>query len=299
MKILRVVLVLFALLASVVIAAGALFSVLNETNGEIESSGKTRKYLLYVPESYQPEVPTALVISLHGFADWPAHHKETTRWNILADEEGFIVVYPTGTGFPLRWQTRKAGEGVPLVDVVFIADLIESLSVDYNIDPARVYVNGFSNGGGMTYLLGCQLAERITAIGTVAGAYAIPPEDCQPSQPVPVIAFHGTDDQIVAFDGGEVEPVNYQLPPVIDWVEAWAARNGCETVPVAIAIEGEARGIKYTGCQQQAEIHFYTILGGGHAWPGGKALPDLIVGHTTQEIDATRVMWHFFDGDIR
>ena len=116
----------------------------------------------------------------------------------------FLVVYPEGTGFPRRW--RAGGwPGDPMADVVFISDLIDTLSAEYNIDPARIYANGLSNGGGMSFLLGCALSDRIAAIGGVAGAYALPLEDCLPSRPVPMIIFHGTVDAIVPYLGGPSE----------------------------------------------------------------------------------------------
>ncbi|MCD6423949.1 MAG: hypothetical protein J7L35_00445, partial [Anaerolineales bacterium] len=144
------------------------------TNGQIISSGQTRKYLVYVPESYNPEQPTPLVISIHGFVQWPAHQQSMTGWNKLADEYGFIVVYPKGTGFPLRWSTRPTEDdpGAMQRELQFFSDLIEELNRTYNIDPARIYANGMSNGGGMSDLLACEFSDRIAAIGGVAGAYA-------------------------------------------------------------------------------------------------------------------------------
>jgi len=133
-----------------------------------------------------------------------------SQWNSIADREGFIVVYPSGTGFPKRWQAFPQEPRDSSKDVIFIADLIDSLSAQYNIDPARIYVNGFSNGGGMTFLLGCELADRIAATGTVAGAFVLPFEECAPSRPMPLIAFHGTADPIVPFLGGPSE--SFDIP---------------------------------------------------------------------------------------
>ncbi len=70
-------------------------SVLDRTNGTIVSSDETRKYLLYVPSSYDPATATPLVISMHAGVTWPAHLMNLSRWNRLADENGFIVVYPS------------------------------------------------------------------------------------------------------------------------------------------------------------------------------------------------------------
>lgn len=300
MKIKRFVVFSVGFLLFIVLFVTVLFSWLHKTNGKIESSGRTRTYLLYVPESYQPETPTPLVISLHGFAEWPAHQMDISGWNRVADEHGFILVYPTGTDFPLRWYSHGVlGDDVdPWMDVVYISDLIDKLQDEYNIDPARVYANGLSNGGGMSYVLACRLADRIAAIGTVAGAYSYPAEDCIPSRPVPVIAFHGTADRIVPYDGGDVSSTGYQFPPVQDWVRGWALRNGCDMDPLGLPSNGEVSGIGYSGCRSNADVHFYTIQGGGHSWPGGEPMPRFIVGHTSQDIDATAVMWAFFENHL-
>ncbi|HOT91332.1 MAG TPA: PHB depolymerase family esterase [Anaerolineae bacterium] len=268
----------------------------DRTNGQIISSGVRRKYLLYVPPRYDPTTPTPLVITIHGFAQWPANQRDISKWNTLADENGFIVVYPSGSGFPKRWGAHGITDSLnpQMQDVTFISDLIDKLESEYNIDPTRVYVNGLSNGGGMSYLLACKLSERIAAFGTVAGAHLYPLDACHPTYPVPMIAFHGTADPIVPYNGGPSRMFDIPFPVIPDWVARYAARNGCAATPVALPTQGEVSGIRYKACDAGAEVHFYTIHGGGHTWPGGGRLPKAVVGHTTQDIDATRTMWDFF-----
>jgi polyhydroxybutyrate depolymerase len=278
------------------LSIAVLFSILDKTNGKIMSSGLERTYLLYVPSSYDPAAPTPLVISLHGFVEWPAHQMQISGWNDLADEYGFIVVYPSGTKFPRRWQagSRVGDTTDPLLDVIFISDLLDELESKYNIDSSRIYANGLSNGGGMSFLLGCMLSDRITAIGGVAGAYAFPLEECLPSRPVPMIAFHGTADPIVSYHGGLSGDNGFLFPDLPQWMAARAALNDCVSAPLELPASGEASGIRYSGCSQGADVVFYTIAGGGHAWPGGDPLPEWIVGYTSQDINATQVMWEFF-----
>ena len=280
------------LLSVVLLLLGLDYFQVRGCNGSILSSGERRTYLLHVPESYQPEEQVPLVISLHGFADWPTHHMMVTGWNQVADENGFLVVYPCGTGFPKRW--RAGGPADPQPDIQFISDLIDQLERDYNIDENRIYVNGLSNGGGMSFALTCKLSERIAAFAGVAGAYVLPWEECQPARPVPAILFHGTADGIVPFTGGEDQGPGITLPDITGWVGTLAERNGCSAEPEEIPAQGEVSGKRYTDCDQDAEVIFYVIEGGGHAWPGGGYLPKWIVGHTTQDINATRAMWEFF-----
>jgi polyhydroxybutyrate depolymerase len=292
----RIPLILLGLAAVLVLITAIAYMISNHTNGTIISSGDKRSYLLYVPESYDPSTPTPLVISIHGFAQWPAHQMYTTRWDKLADQYGFIVVHPSGTGLPKRWRTspQAGNETDPLVDVLFISDLIDKLESEYTIDPQRIYVNGLSNGGGMSVLLSCELSERIAAIGTVAGAYTFPWDECNATRPVPAVVFHGTADPIVPYEGGLVDDGRFTFPAIPDWVAGLAQHNGCTAAPAEIPATGSVSGIRYNTCTQDAEVIFYTIAGGGHSWPGGNPLPEFIAGSTTQDIDATQTMWEFF-----
>ncbi|MDT8305156.1 MAG: PHB depolymerase family esterase [Anaerolineae bacterium] len=293
-RLIRVLLLIISLVALLLLIVVVAYRQLNQTNGTVVVAGEERAYLLYVPEIYDAATATPLVIALHGFVQWPASLVEMTGWNELAEEHGFIVVYPSGTGLPLRW---RAGGGSgdsagTAADVAFVDALIDELARSYNLDPNRIYANGLSNGGGMTSVLTCELAGRIAAAGMVAGAYLYPWDKCDPARPVPVIIFHGTDDTIVPYAGGRSGPGDRQLPSIPVWVDSLAARNGCDEEPAALPARGDATGVAYTGCA--GDVLFYTISGGGHTWPGGPPLYERISGHTTQDLNATAVMWAFF-----
>ncbi len=293
-RIIRIALILLSLPVALVLMGAGAFFIANHTNGTLESSGVRRSYLLYVPDRYDPTVPAPLVISLHGFAEWPAHQMQVSGWNRLADQYGFIVVYPSGTSFPMRWRASGGAGNIPdpMVDVTFVSDLIDRLQKDYSIDPTRIYANGLSNGGGMSFLLSCALSERIAAIGSVSGAFLLPWAECNPARQVPVILFHGTSDRIVPYQGGPSKSFDVPFPAIPEWVDALAVRNGCGDSPRALPPSGDVSGIEYTDCD--ADVQFYTIAGGGHSWPGGEPMPEYIVGYTSQDVNATRLMWDFF-----
>jgi polyhydroxybutyrate depolymerase len=269
------------------------FRLLDRTNGSMLSAGEKRTYLIHVPKGYDASRPTPLVITIHGFVQWPAHQMHISRWNELADEYGFIVVYPSGTRFPKRWRTgaMPGREQDPSADIQFISDLIDRLKADYNIDTTRIFANGLSNGGGMSFLLSCHLADRIAAIGIVAGLLPTTLGACRPSRQVPVMMFHGTADPIVPYAGGRFRRAG-TFPSIPEWAAALARRNGCSDPPREIPAKGEVSGIAYKGCP--AEVVLYTIQGGGHTWPGGKPIPAWIAGRTSMDIDATRSFWEFF-----
>ena len=264
----------------------------DKTNGSIVSSGETRRYLLYVPRTYNRSRPTPLVISLHPAASWPAAERNISNWNELADAHGFIVVYPAGTGFPQIWRT---GPRSAETDVKFISDLIEKLEAEYNVDPQRIYVNGFSQGGGMVFVLSCRLSRRIAAVGTVSAAEERPSSWCTDSTPVPMIAFHGTDDLVPYHGGKSPDPFNpITFPDVRIWTADWAGRNRCAGNPTEAPVTAHVRRLTYTDCAEDADVVLYTIEGGGHTWPGSNDLPKWLLGPTTQEVNATRLMWEFY-----
>jgi polyhydroxybutyrate depolymerase len=163
--------------------------------------------------------------------------------------------------------------------------MLAHLSERLCIDPARVYANGLSNGGGMTNRLACEASDMIAAIGGVAGAYS--PVTCNISRPVPVIAFHGDKDSIVEYEGNAA----LGFPAYQDWGKAWAERNGCDLTPTLIPQVDDVRGVRYAGCQAGADVVVYTVEGGGHVWPGG---PELRFLGKTSKVDATPLMWDFF-----
>src|SRR5256884_1135377 len=196
------VLALLSLPVLLVLVEAVSFRVANRPNGSFMSSGRKREYVLYVPRSYDRAKPTALVISLHRAGMWGAAPEGTSQWNRVADEHGFIVVYPSGEGGggPRGW--HEGGEAGPSRDVRFISELIDTLEAAYNIDPGMIYANGLSNGGGMSFAVSCTLSDRIAAVGLVAAAHLLPWEWCSDHRPVPMIAFHGTADPEVPYNGG-------------------------------------------------------------------------------------------------
>ncbi len=287
-------LVLLALPVLLALAEAVSYHVANRSNGSLVSSGTRREYLLYVPRSVDPTRPAPLVISLHGGAMWGAAQKETSQWNRVADAHGFIVVYPSGVGGqgPRAWEADGGPDQAR--DVRFISELIDTLAAHYNIDRARVYANGLSNGGGMAFVLSCTLADRIAAVGVVAPAIFLPWSACPDRRAVPMIAFHGTADRLTRYNGGPSWVARRRLPSIPAWTATWARRNGCGPDPVDSVVAADVTRREYVRCADDAAVVLYTVHGGGHTWPGGKPLPEWFAGSTTTSIDASSEMWAFF-----
>jgi polyhydroxybutyrate depolymerase len=288
------VLVFLGLPPALALVEAVRFHIANRDTGTIVSSGETREYLLFVPRSYDRSKPTPLVISMHGAALWGAAQMELSKWNEVADREGFIVVYPSGVrgAGPRHWREEDGSrEGR---DVRFISELIDTLRASYNIDPRMIYANGLSNGGGMAFVLSCTLSDRIAAIGVVAPALFLPWSACTDRRAVPMIAFHGTADPAAPYHGGTTWVAPQRFPDIPKWTATWARRNRCAPDPIDSPVATDVTRRSYTSCAEDAAVVLYTIRGGGHTWPGGKPPPEWSLGPTNRSIDASRLMWEFF-----
>jgi polyhydroxybutyrate depolymerase len=268
----------------------------------IQSGGRTRTCVVHVPPSYTGDRPVPLVLLLHGGGGNGAQAAAAYGMNPIADREGFVVAYPNGTSAGLNLLTWDAANCCSYAyehhvdDVGFVAALLDELEREYAIDGRRIYVTGMSNGAMMTYRLGCQLADRIAAIAPVSGSLEDDP--CVPAVPVPVIIFHGTDDQHVPYDGGYGPHQLYRHydTPVSHAVSFWVRRDGCDPTPhTTTSASGNIVTDTYSGGLGGSEVVLYTIRGGGHAWPGGMRGAYPGADEPTHEISASELMWDFFE----
>ena len=255
----------------------------------ITSGGLPRVVIVHVPANYDPSRGVALVLNFHGFTSDAPQEAILSLMNDKADNEGFIVAYPYGTGTPLSWNAgaccgTAAASGVD--DIQFVRDILAKASTDLCIDPTRIYATGMSNGGFLSHRIGCEMADTFAAIAPVAGVLGVP--TCTPSRPMPVLHFHGTSDPLVPYNG---DPA-MGFPPVLDTFHGWADRDGCTGTPTQTYAKGDATCQTYDQCAGGAEVTLCTIDGGGHTWPGGTPVPSL--GATSTDINATDAMWTFF-----
>ena len=271
----------------------------------ILSGGLERCYHLHLPPDYDPSQPIPIVISFHGFASSPGGHADITRWNEIADTQNFVVVYPQGTGFPLRWNSFPSAWWSSVDDIIFTRDLITDLKDILPVDQSRIYISGFSNGGAMANNLACELSDIVAAVGIISAPVTDPLGGCHPSHPVPIMAFHGTNDLIVNYNGANLENTflnqldnreidKFSYLPVKVWTERWAQRNLCDPVAESLPLQGNASGIRFTECTNDADVIFYTLIGSGHTWPGGGPLPGWLVGEISKDINASAELWSFF-----
>ena len=239
------------------------------------------------------------MIVLHGSGASGETVRQMSRLDSLADVRDFVTVYPDGTrnwlGLQSGWnagQCCTAAVKNAIDDVGFLRALIAHVSSGLPIDRRRIYVAGFSDGARMAYRVGCEMSDEVAAIGVVAGSLV--QRDCAPSRPVPLIAFHGTSDDEVAFTDSAHSPpapLRVETPTVVPpAVSFWAASNGCHWSALSHP-SPSIHEIRFTGCR--AEVAFFAIEGGRHAWPGGA--PDGDDGdRPTRQLSASAELVRFF-----
>lgn len=274
--------------------------------GSVSVGGLVRTYIVHAPSGYTPDrnKPVPLVLVLHGAGGNASSAARISGFNAKSAQEGFIVVYPNGTGkfrkdVVLTWNAGNCcGYAVDnrVDDVAFIGAVIDKVQKDHAVDPKRIFVTGLSNGAMMAYKVACELSDKVAAIAAVAGAMNV--HECQPRYPVSLMIFHGTADGHVPYQGGEPKKLFERLrkrtdKPVSYAVSFWVRQNGC--LPVAEREEvGRVIRETYRGGKDGSEVVVYTIRDEGHTWPGGKKGRYPGADEPTMEISATNLMWEFF-----
>ena len=253
-----------------------------------------RDYILYIPELYDGNTTVPLVLNFHGFGSSASQQMFYGDFRDIADTEGFLLVHPEGTTFIGNqfWNVGFPGLSSNIDDVGFTEALIDELATLYAIDLDRVYATGMSNGGFMSFLLACQLSEKIAAVSSVTGSMTQDTfDDCNAQHPTPVLQIHGTEDDVVLYNEN-----NLSLP-ISDVISYWVDHNNCETTPTTTTLPdvdvSDGSTIEhsvYEDGDNGVTTEHMKVIGGGHTWPGSV----LNTAGTNQDIDASMEIWLFF-----
>lgn len=250
--------------------------------------GRERSYHIHIPENINEPVP--LVLVFHGALDNAFVMEGISGFTEKAMKEKFIVVYPNGTNeydgstSGLTWNGGNCcgyADVEKVDDTGFVRALIEKIKKEYSVDSARIYAAGFSNGALLSYRLACNASDIFAAVAPVSGS--LEPE-CSPKHPVAVIAFNGTADLKVLYDGGYspvIEGSKYDTP--VSFARSfWVKRNACDLQPEVERNENFIHEI-YSKCKTGSGVEFYAIEGGEHEWP-----------QSQKGLSATDLIWEFF-----
>jgi len=251
------------------------------TGSEISSAATVpfsgiRPFNVVVPASYNAATPAPLVIALTGYNQSGAQIEKYLHLTPLAEANGFLYVYPDGTkdsrgvhfwnGTPecCDFQSKKVD------DDSYIMSIIDQISLQYSVDPNRIYIIGHSNGGFFASALACRHSDRIAAIVTIAGASFTRVAACKPSSPVSVLEIWGTSDE--TFVGNHIR--GKPIPGAITTFKNWGTVNGCTgstmILPDKLDLDTKVSGAETTvsefqGCPAQTAISFWRIAGAGHS----------------------------------
>ena len=263
-------------------------------NASITHDGIQRDYILYIPELYDGSTAVPLILNFHGFGSNANEQMFYGDFRDIADTEGFLLVHPEGTTFIGNqfWNVGFPGISSTIDDVGFTEALIDELATLYTINLDRVYATGMSNGGFMSFLLACQLSEKIAAVASVTGSMTQDTfNDCNAQLPTPVLQIHGTEDDVVLYNG------NTLSIPIADVISYWVDYNNCETTPSTTTLPdldvsdgSTVEHSVYENSDNGITTEHMKVIGGGHTWPGSV----LNTAGTNQDIDASMEIWLFF-----
>jgi len=222
------------------------------------------------PGGLQPGEKVPLVILLHGLGASPQFVLGTGSWADAVSRHRIIVETPSGV--QNSWNAGGCcipARALGVDDVSFIDAVIDDALKRPNVDPARIYLVGQSNGGMMAYRYACSKAGRLAGVASVTGTNV---SGCQPNVPIAVFDAHGTADDTVPYNGGTslaglLLAGGTTFPAVPRAAAATAEAFGCGATP---ASEGTTVMTQtWTGCQRGVSVRLVTVTGGRHDWLSG------------------------------
>ncbi len=254
-----------------------------------------RKFKVHYPTSYN-KTPTSIVFNFHGsgwgaytvVAPWPVSHESYTYMSSVADEKGFIVVYPQALS-PLTWNAGNRWIGTEN-DMGFVDAMLTDIPTKLCIDSNKVFAAGYSAGGMLAYRLACERGDKFAGIGAVS---AVKAQDICNTPGVPLMHIHYIGDNVVPFGGGGLQ----SLPKVWDdsvapfYIANQCTGSGTPPIYSTPAAQDSILCYNYSPCAKgEVELCLINNPTVSHTWPKGIGVP----GYTTQYLDASRRLLDFF-----
>jgi polyhydroxybutyrate depolymerase len=268
-----------------------------------------RSFIVYTPTTYDESQSAPVVIALHGRYGNGAGMASLIDFNRIAEEHGVIAVYPDGIDNEWNYVRGIMGyEQKPYDDTKFLADLVDDLAVDLNIDMSRIYALGFSNGGFMAQRLACDNPERYAGFASVAATGFLGMQTvCRSPVPVNMAFINGTEDNNVSWTGyrqiqGQNVPTNLSVNETFGFWADWDQCEGAGTTEdlpqLGNSPETSVRTLTLDDCADGVTLKLFGVIGGGHNWPG---VPDAIItevaGNVNLDIQASDAIWAFWSGE--
>lgn len=274
------------LLTVITFVTTAIFA--QQTNETISIGPENRTYVRYLPVGFDISESLPVVFVLHGLGDI-ATNMAGVGTNNIADTARFIAIYPQGTLNSFGSNAWNNGTLLASTsdDIGFINALIDNMINFHNVDPARVYVTGFSMGGIMSYHLACALNDRIAAIASMSGTMSTGDiASCVPTYKTPVMHVHGTADATVPYDSGALP----SLSLVPQTMAFWEGVHTCSPVPDSTQLPDTASdGITvdrfvWTGCTPNESLELWRMNGADHVY----------MSEPSNDFTEANEIWRFF-----
>ena len=268
------------------------------TQAKLTVDGNSRDYTINIPPRYDGTQALPLVMAFHGRGSNASQQLLLTSFDTSSDKNNFILVLPNA--IKGQWDLPII-PGRATTDTTFVSELSAALSQRLCVDKSRTYASGMSLGSAMTFALACAPKQSFAAFGGVGASFYRPV--CNAAPPAPIIYFHGTADPVVPYEGGRVagspaRSITARVTAANQNMADWANHNGCSPTPNVSDLGDITRPV-LSGCMNNASVGFCRINGGGHTWPGANQLvadfTEKSLGKTTQAVDATELMWSFFE----
>lgn len=262
--------------------------------------GNFKRNTLYLYPATPPATPQPALVLLHYLDGTVEPMANLVAAGVLVREFGITVIMPEA--FDGSWNQNPTAVN-QINDVGFIDHVIEDAKPRFNIDPHRIYIAGYSNGGFMAVRYACAHPDKVAGVAAVSATIRRSlSTTCNPGMVLPVLMMHGTADEQIPYDGSSTTVTNpafgndnLSAPAAAQF---WANVNGCAGAPVETQIPDKVPDNTtislqhYVNCAPGGATDFYTVNGGGHNWPGAiDALPQL--GLTSQDLVATITIWNF------
>jgi polyhydroxybutyrate depolymerase len=271
--------------------------------------GHPRRFIEYVPSNLVSGSP--LVIVLHGAAMNGTLMRRTTGYEFdrLADGRGFVLLYPdafAGNWNDCRIASTTAARRAHIDDVGFIRAMIDQEKAKRGIDPAKVFVVGFSNGGHVALDLAALPQSPVAGIAVFASSLSTPEDSsCPQTTPTPpAMLVNGTADPIHPFGGGEISIFGLVHRGMVIGAEAtaraFAERNGIASPPTTVTLPHHAPDDPTSVIQiswkrdDKPYVVLYEVRGGGHVVPQPAFRFPRIFGATTGDLDGPSSAIAFF-----
>jgi polyhydroxybutyrate depolymerase len=232
---------------------------------------ETRIFTLYIPSSLDTERPAPLLFALHGAPGTGEGMRLTTGLDELGDRNGWLVAYPDALGAWSAGCDCSTSEINGVDDLGFIERVIERISEEYSVDDRRIYATGFSNGGIMTYRLGCSMSDTFAAVAPLGASMTWEQaRTCKLRRQIPIFSMIGTFDEAFPWKGTGINSGAFM--PVDSTQVRWARLNGCRATPEVDYSPPKERDLNvrrevFPGCRDDGEVTLHAIEGGRHTWP--------------------------------